>query len=191
MNRIKRTEGIAMSQQNITKFLSKFGIQANIVKEADMQQYQSLDDMFGSSDHIIIFVSVQGPTVGHWQVIFKDNNQLFFFDSYGFSPAKTLKMVQQDSGQTFGQSFNGLPLLIMQSEFYKTNNAFMNCVEYQEEQDNIETCGRYVCSVLVQKQKCNNDGQIFNLDVFYSIMKSMLMNSHLDNYDQLVSYMVK
>lgn len=170
-----------LSSNLIAKY---FNGRPNIITMQQISTMTSLNEVFRNHDHAVIFTATNSPTDGHWQMIYKSNGCINWFDSYGMKPTELISKLEQ-KGNTWGQNKN-LDNLIINSPYRL--KSFFNDVKYQKD-GNVQTCGRYVSLVFIlihiyQKRNLGFDGS-----VFYKIMEG-LRKQYNASYDQIVSSLI-
>jgi hypothetical protein len=181
MTQTKQIAKIPLTSEMVDKYLDG---NANIVMLRDFpSKYETLDEAFNETNHIILFTSTQSPTVGHWQLIYKNmKDEIHFFDSYGMKPHEILQYVIDKTGNSFGQNFHLSALL-------REAHCHYNEHKYQADGD-IQTCGRYVILNLMLKFIIENHANIpYDGSVFYKIMQNW-KNRFNTSYDAIVSKMI-
>lgn len=157
---------------------------ANIISRQQMSNFKTLAECFRNyeCDHCIIFTATNNLYSGHFQCMYIDNGKLYFFDSYGFGCDDLVKQLKS--------KFHQLPILttlISKSQY--ANEAYENSVEYQEEADDINTCGRYCLTVLIMHYYFKKIKKPFSLIDFYYIMNALKKKYNL-SFDEIVSYFI-
>lgn len=167
-----------MSDILITKY---FNGRPNIVQMAEISRMTHLNQLFKGYDHAVIFVAVNSPTDGHWQFIYKNGDELHFFDSYGMGPTELVRRVNN-----FNQTDN-LDILIKNS-IYKSN-AWKNDVKYQKDGE-PQTCGRYISLCFILRYIYNKRGLPFDGTIYYKIMQHLKKSFKNASYDKIVSVLI-
>lgn len=171
-----------MSSELIEKYLDG---KANVILLREIpSKYPTLDDAFGGYDHIILFTATDSPTIGHWQLIYKNRKkEMNFFDSYGFRPNTLLQLIQKRTGQTFGQTLH-------LASFLRDAHCHYNEFQYQSKNSAVQTCGRYVVLNLILRYIVEKHTNVsYDGSVFYKIM--VLWKKKYDkSFDEITSFMV-
>lgn len=179
-----------MSSDSIEKYMRGGKLHANIVTMESITKYNNLSDVFKGNNHAILFTATNTINSGHWQCIFLDDNNLYFFDSYGMKPFELINKVNLTiKDNDYGQN-NNLSKLIHESRYFP-NNCFMNTFEYQEKGSNVDTCGRHVVSCLISKDICNKRSIHFDLNVYNVMVTELMKENKFKNYDETVSFIVE
>ena len=114
---------------------------ANIIKYSDLHQYNSIDEVFGTKEAIIILY-LKKSNFGHWCCLFKPDwkpETLYFFDSYGFQMDQEIKYSDEQLRLHSGKEVPHLTHLVQNSNYYLQQNDF----QYQSKEHHINTCGRW------------------------------------------------
>jgi hypothetical protein len=158
----------------------------NIVQMSEISNMTSLSQLFKGYDHAVIFVAVNSPSDGHWQFIYKSNDELHFFDSYGMNPIELLQKMNSQNHDMYGQNFN-LANLILQSPYRL--KSYMNDIKYQS--DGLpQTCGRYVALNFILLHIYNNKRLPYDETVFYRIMNHLKKVYKAKSYDVVISTVI-
>lgn len=156
----------------------------NDLFESDIRDFQaSISNKEGEyiQDVIILFVPTVSPFFGHYQLLAKKNDIIYFFDSYGEDYNALPKKVN-NSGKVF-ISDNFGRLVINSGKEIIVNN-----VKYQTNNEQDSTCGFHssICGFyfIVEKQA--------TLNGYYEFIKSFMKNdSTHTKYDSIVIYLFK
>lgn len=154
---------------------------ANIVTMEDISHMVSINQLFRGYNHAVIFVAVNSPTDGHWQLIYKSFETLHFFDSYGMKPTELITKLNKNN--TYGQNKN-LDNLIIKSQYAK--KSYYNDVKYQSD-GKSQTCGRYVAINFLLLHIYNKKNIPYDGTVFYRIMQHFQTQFKTKSYDKIVS----
>ena len=130
----------------------------------------NLNQLFGQYNYVILFLQLEDANCGHWICFFiNSDDELHYFDSYGYSPLKIIATLKNK----WGQNLNLLNL-IKKSRF--RNKFFYNSFDYQS--DTSSVCGRYCCVIVI----LNMMRKSFNCVSFNQYMKRMkkLTNKSFD-----------
>ena len=94
---LKNEEKDSLSSNQIKLKLKDYFPSVRIVTMSEMNKFSNLDEMFNSSNHVVLFTSTNSNNDGHWQTIFRTNNNLYFFDSYGKPPMYLINLINKRS----------------------------------------------------------------------------------------------
>ena len=122
-----------------------------VVTYEELENCETIDDCFRDKLGLIILYQKTNRK-GHWCVLYKaGNNTLNFFDSYGFQLDSELKFSDFNLRQHNGVLTPHLTALIDKSQYKLTQNK----VQYQKEENDVNTCGRHAC-VRFRMREYNN-----------------------------------
>lgn len=141
-------------------------------KKANIQTYESIkkhkdcDKLFKNLDYCIIFLQNNDKSnpIGHWVCVFKNNNNVYFADSYGFSIKQLCPILMKILAQ-------------------KYNTVESNRVKYQQINDNSATCGRHCLMNVALNSLIPN----YNFAQQKKIMDFLMKKNNLKNYNEVVS----
>lgn len=96
---------------------------ANYFNDSDIKPNTNIETVFKDRGHTIIFHKYKDENVGHWYCLLRDNNNIFYCDSFGENPDFYCK--------------NMIPFL--------KNNGIKNIIINKEVWQNTKSsiCGRY------------------------------------------------
>jgi len=139
----------------------------NIFTVDEMKKHtQEFKNKLNKYEYCIIFINPRNKAVGHWTILFKTKNQLYFFDSYGNEP-NTLD-----------------PQL---HKFLMTHypDTIYNTFQYQRYSDNVATCGRWAMFVLGLKRIFKN----LNVEMIHKILTN-LKKKYKKSYDFIIAHLI-
>lgn len=143
----------------------------------DLEPYKNIDDLMPKDkEAIMLLYLTESDSSGHWCCLVKNDDNLFYLDSYGKEIDEPLTW---DNQNIMKRPF--LSNIIENSPNY---NVFENNKQYQKPSSVINTCGRH-CLNFIQ---FNN---YYNCDLFqyYEIM-NYLKNKMKKTYDELVCHLI-
>lgn len=148
-NILKQQENVDLNEDNI-KDITKG--KCNIVVYHEIPKYNSVDDLLGEFGACIILYETR-EDFGHWVVLMKiGDNQLEFFDSYGFQMDTELKYAVYDNTPYLSN-------LVSKSSY----DLKQNTVRLQTMAEEVNTCGRWASTRIVMRD--------MPLDKFINIFK--------------------
>jgi len=165
--------------------LDKLIHNVKIVKFADLDQYKSIYDLLPKKiDFVVILCETEGVNTGHWQLLLRNNNVFEFFDSYGDEPKTILKFITKKMNQYLGNDYNKDMGHILKS-IKPTDKLIINEYEFQSDTNDVNTCGRWVASRIINFMLGMDNQQFINW--FKGIKKQ---NPRLKN-DEIISELIK
>ena len=170
--------------EQVSKYLES---EHPIITQQEIANMTSLDQVLKGNDHMIIFTATNSPEDGHYQMIFINDGNLYFFDSYGLTPCQMIDKVEKALGKTWGQNPNKLTDLILESQY--ADRAFYNTIRYQSNNDNVATCCRYTITVTMLNYIYTQNKTPFDFDTFQTIMNGW-KQKYKKSYDEIVSFFI-
>jgi len=165
--------------------LDKLIHNVKIVKFADLDKYKSIYDLLPKKiDFVVILCETEGVNTGHWQLLLRNNNVFEFFDSYGDEPKTILKFITKKMNQYLGNDYNKDMGHILKS-IKPTDKLIINEYEFQSDTNDVNTCGRWVASRIINFMLGMDNQQFINW--FKGIKKQ---NPRLKN-DEIISELIK
>jgi hypothetical protein len=165
--------------------LDKIIHNVKIVKFADLEKYESIYDLLPKKiDFVVILTETEGVNTGHWQLLLRNNNVFEFFDSYGDEPKTIIKFITKKMNQYLGNDYNKDMGHILKS-IKPTDKLIINKYEFQSDTNDVNTCGRWVASRIINFMLGMDNKQYINW--FKGIKKQ---NPRLKN-DEIISELIK
>lgn len=152
---------------------------ALIIKYSKLMNYETIDQLLPGNINFCILLYEDSPNKGHWVCILKYSGCIEFFDSYGGKPDAPLNWNSKNINQQLNQKPYLTELLI--NSPYKT---IYNPIEYQNEKDDINTCGRHCVFRIINLIQNKR-----NLKNYYQMMKSLKDKTDA-TYDEIVSFFI-
>ena len=92
---MSKARGIALSGNQLERFLGAFD--TTILRYEDLPSFNSIHELFDTSDFRVLFIPSDRSDVGHWQVIINRNDKTFeFYDSFGYKPDAINKIINDN-----------------------------------------------------------------------------------------------
>ena len=153
LNKYKKELAQMTTDSNIRSY---FGPNVKIVKESDMDRYNSINDLLTEPNDMAFVLQESQHNQGHWVLLLRYNNIVEFFDSYGkpidfelsFIPRSILNLLHE----------NNKPLSRMFRNKDKGQTVIYNKEKLQRDSPAIDTCGRWA----ILRAKLNQMG--YSLD---------------------------
>jgi hypothetical protein len=175
-DRLEQIEETPMGDDDIRTYFPA----ARIMVYNKLNKIDSIHQYLPNNKSYLFMLIEDSPNKGHWVCMNKLNNVIEFFDSYGGAPDSQLKWMGQENNQMLGQGHKKLTELLKSSGCKVTYNP----VPYQEENQDIKTCGRHCCLRIKQMLKGHD------LDKYNKFMDDNKKSSGM-NYDEIVSYFIQ
>jgi hypothetical protein len=176
------TQRTPMGDDDIRRFLGK---KVKIIEFNELDNYNNINRLLTKNvDYCVILYGIKAVNNGHWVSLFKRDNIISFFDSYGLKPEVPLKKwISNEQNEAMEQDGN---LLIKLLNTHK-GNVFYNDYSYQDNTNfDISTCGRWAVS-FIQFMKMNKNHTLRSYNKFILDLKKN--HTELDN-DEIVSLLV-
>jgi hypothetical protein len=175
-NHIEEIEETAMGDDNIRTYFPK----ARICVYNKLNNIDSIHEFLPNNKSYFFMLIEDSPNRGHWVCMNKLNNVIEFFDSYGGAPDTQLKWMGKENNKMLGQGHHRLSELLKDSGC----KVVYNPIHYQQENEDIKTCGRHCC-LRIKKML---EGK--NLDDYNKFMENNKNSSGMD-YDEIVSFFIQ
>jgi hypothetical protein len=132
MKGLGKLKQYAVSSDDILK---AFNNNVKIVSYPELNNYSSIDELFGNFDACFILY-MTGFNSGHWCLLFRRDNYVEFFDPYGFIVDSQLNYANPEYN---GQKFPYLTKLLYTSPY----KIHYNNHKLQRSKKEVATCGRH------------------------------------------------
>lgn len=151
--------------------IGSFFINPKIIKYSELKDLNSIDDILDDNTFVIILIETKLNN-GHWVALIKQDMILEQFDSYSGLIDSELKYVNHNKQKLLGADHHYLTELIQKSKF----KTVYNKVKLQAEDENTDTCGKWVVlRLLLFLDKGYNIDQF--LDWFLKLAKKMKLSN--------------
>jgi len=175
---VKQVEEDPLDDLELKKLLGN----PRILKYDELSKYRDLNDLLPKKRDYVILLYLDAPNKGHWTCLIRNNNDVYFFCSYGSKVDEPLSWVPITIRMKLRVC---VPFLTRMFNNNTSLNTYYSPVKYQKERDDVNTCGRY-CVLLIKKFQEEPD---YNLDKFYEYLTSMKNKFNL-SYDEVVSTLI-
>lgn len=128
----------------------------NIMTYDELEELNTIDDVLGPHDKAVILYSTS-ESYGHWVCLWKHENTINFFDSYGYFPDDERKFIPE---AYLKLKYNKIPHLT--ALLYKCKYP-IRYNEYKLQNETTHTCGRW-CIVRLLLDNLNEHD-------FYNVFK--------------------
>jgi len=173
---IEQIEETAMGDDDIRNYFPK----AKIFVYNKLNDIDSIHEYLPSNKSYFFMLIEDSPNKGHWVCVNKLDNIIEFFDSYGGAPDSQLKWGSKENNEMLGQGRKVLTELLKDSGC----KVVYNPISYQEENEDIKTCGRHCC-LRIKKMLEGKD-----LDEYNRFMDNYKKSSGM-NFDEIVSFFIQ
>lgn len=149
----------------------------DIIIYSHLNDYEYLLELLNKSICAVFILLKTSENSGHWTVIVKYNENIYYFDSYGVKPDGELKFINSSMRSELNENNNILTKLI--HGIPSSYNFTYNKVQFQSHENNINTCGKWTTVFT----KCIFHG--LTLSDFITRMKQLKQQYDI-SYDNLV-----
>jgi hypothetical protein len=128
----------------------------NLITYKELKHFQKMGDLLEKEfDYKILLIETE-KNAGHWCVLVRRGNNIFWCDSYGMSPQKSINMIPSFIRKLLGQENDEIKRLYKSAirEGFKVQE---NNFDFQADKPNINTCGRWVLFFI----ECIKEGMNF------------------------------
>ena len=122
-----------------------------LCKYTDLYIYNNIDDVFGHLDKIILLYLTKSETSGHWTCLYRQNNKINFFDSYGLNIDDELNYISPYKKNELHEKYRYLKHLLDKSNYEIEHNI------YKLQGEHSQCCGRYVSLRLINNFMDNDE----------------------------------
>ena len=119
----------------------------------ELEKYNSLNELFESSNAIMLLYEIEGINTGHWVLLIRHNKAVVeFFDPYALNPDEELKY-----SKIYYRTHKKNDVPHLQYLLYNQNqySIIINKCKLQKLLGTVNTCGRH----------CGSKGEIFRLNI--------------------------
>jgi hypothetical protein len=153
---LKKVKAYPLSDDDIRKVL---GVTIKIWNYPNLENLESVDDLFDEQGRAILLYPNNGPMSGHWCCLMNRKNGIEYFDSYGNCPEEPKSEVPQDKLEEWNCDRPFLTRLLKGSG----KKVWYNHHTFQVSKGDVATCGRHCCSRLLYAP--------FSLEKYAGILK--------------------
>lgn len=160
--------GISLSDGEILDWIDG---KANVLTYSNLENFDDIDDVLGPHNALILLYQTTDPSYGHWVCLFKNGDEINFFDPLGIFPDKEIDLIPKKMRKVFYDDDKHLTRLL----YNYGGKIVYNEVPLQKNIDGVNTCGRHVACRLIFRDIPQDD--------YISFMKKF------DDPDHLVTYL--
>jgi hypothetical protein len=158
------------------------GENTKIIKYSDLSKYNSLESLLPRKRDYCFLLYLDAPNQGHWVGLIRDDMKIYYFCSYGSKVDEPLRWVDCATRIKLGVA---VPFLTRLFNNAKGFEIYYNPIKYQDEKDDVNSCGRYITLFILQFKKHLH----YNLDDFYRYMNKIKKKYNI-NYDEIVGTLI-
>ena len=131
----------ALSGEDLVKLVGTI----DIIVYPDLDEYNSLDELFETRNEVVILFLTESKDMGHWlaMLFHPQRKTVEFFDSFGLKVDSHRQWLTEEKKRTLDQAAPQIMNLLRKSNY----NGVYNETKLQKE--NVNTCGRHVaCRIM-------------------------------------------
>ena len=138
---VKQVMSFALSDSDIKKILPSI----KITTYPQLEQMNSIDQLFDRKGRAILFCPNAAPTVGHWVCMIRRPDAIEYFDSYGDKPEGYKKGLGEAQKESLNIDEPYLTRLLRASGL----PVYYNTKAFQTSRGDVATCGRHCIARLL------------------------------------------
>jgi hypothetical protein len=116
----------------------------NVIPYNELSEYNTIDELLYPYGMTVILY-LQAPNIGHWTCIWKNENKIFFFDSYGNRVDDDQSWITEKERKILYQNMRYLSILLKRAPYEIDYN------QYKLQGPHVNTCGKWCCARLQLK----------------------------------------
>lgn len=138
-NKVKELEQIATSPlDNFT--IEDYLPNVPIISYNELPKYTTIEQILPHNNSYAIILYQNTPNSGHWTALFRKDNKIYFFCSYGSKVDEPLKWISKEENNKLGIHAPYLTQLFNKSRM----PVYYSSIKHQDDDRRVSTCGRYV-----------------------------------------------
>ena len=153
---LQLAEQYSLSDDDIREYLKD---DVNIVSYLDLPSVHRLQDLFKTSDNLVIHIPVQSQSAGHWTCAWLTGsgdplgNTFNYWCPYAFTPYEN---ITKSPYLMHSEDKNDFALVYLIKQFLREGGKVsVNKYKIQQLKNGVNTCGRHVVARLLHKQLNN------------------------------------
>ncbi|NBU34255.1 hypothetical protein EBZ38_12940 [bacterium] len=172
MSDLQRIKQYALSNTDIEKILGK----TKIFTYPELDDFANWEDAFDDDGRAVFLFLTEDNTTGHWIGLIRNDTTIEYFDPYGEPPEGDKKWLSKQKLRRLDQD---QPLL---TRFLRSTGmkVYYNQHAFQQDRNDINTCGRWVVARLLLRKK--------TLRQFYNFIQNSGMKG--DDFVSLLTFKI-
>lgn len=151
---LKQVKEYSLTDKDINELLEP---DTHIITYPQFATFDNILDCFDVKGRCVFLFLTTAPNAGHWLCMFLRKDNIEYFDSYGQAPEAQRSWLSKEQLEELGQGERYLYNLLSASGI----PVYYNKVAYQTDKKDINTCGRWVCARLINKDMSNQEFNYF------------------------------
>jgi len=111
-----------------------------IITYNELPKYNSIEQILPHNNSYAIILYQNSENSGHWTALFRKDNNIYFFCSYGSKVDQPLKWISKEENKKLGINAPYLSTLLNKTKM----PVYYNKISHQDEDRRVSTCGRFV-----------------------------------------------
>lgn len=153
-DKLAQIRAYALSNSDINEILEP---DTKIISYPEFGNMSHIDEAFDKLGRCVFLFLTESPTSGHWLTMFRRQNSIYYFDSYGEKPEAQREWISEEQLEALGEEEPYLKKLLMDSHY----KVYWNTHQYQKERQDYNSCGRWCTARLICKDM--DDVQFYNV----------------------------
>lgn len=170
---LAQIKAYSLSDKDINALLEP---DTEIITYPQFADYDNILDCFDAEGRCVFLFLTTAPNAGHWLCMFLRKDKIEYFDSYGQAPEAQRNWLSKEQLEELGQGKRYLYQLLEKSGI----PVYYNKVAYQTDKEDINTCGRWVCTRLINKDMSNAE--------FNDFIKTSMKKNGVKAFDDWVAF---
>ena len=159
---------------------SKFkGQPIKIITYPHLKNYNTIESLLPEEKSACFILLKTSFHSGHWTVVCRNGNNVYYFDSYGVKPDGEMKHIHPEMRYELGEDTHYLTNLLSASSFNESYNNY----QYQSYSEDINTCGKW-CTIFAKAVFDNQTLKSFKAGILH--LKKIYVEDHPKNDDKFV-----
>ena len=144
MSEIKKYKKLLSHMFSEHDFSRYFNIDGKIMKYSELSRYNNIEELLPHDKDFKLILTETEPNSGHWCVLLNSKGKIIWYDSYGIPPDGELKFISRMMNKMLHQEVHQIHRLMKTCKSAGLIPEY-NHYKYQNEGDEIATCGRWCC----------------------------------------------
>lgn len=154
---LARVKAYSLTDKDIQTLLEP---DTTILTYPQFADFDNILDCFDSEGRCVFLFLTTSENAGHWLCMFLRKNHIEYFDSYGQAPEAQRQWLTKERLEELGEGERYLYRLLEKSGI----PVYYNKVKYQKDKEDYNSCGRWVCARLMNKEMSNAEFNNFVKD---------------------------
>ena len=153
MSEIKKYKKLLSHMFSEHDFSRYFNIDGKILKFSELSKYNNIEELLPNDKDFKLILTETEPNSGHWCCLLRKDKKVIWFDSYGIIGDGELKFISRMMNKMLNQEVHQIHRLFKTCKSAGLISEY-NHYKYQNEGDEIATCGRW-CTFFILMSNLN------------------------------------